>query len=228
MRAIRIVIPVLPCNIDHYIDAMRALGAEPLVRTDAEGLDAGSFDGLLLPGGGDIDPACYGCENRACMMVSDALDDLQSAYLDAAVRAGKPVFGICRGHQLVNVYFGGTLIQDVGTARVHARDVLTGPDKRHEAAVSGPDSYLRPLYGDRFRINSSHHQAVDRLGEGMTADLYSVGDHLIEAAHHRTKPVWTVQWHPERCFPSEEEPDLVDGRTVLRFFLDRVRERTIQ
>ncbi len=225
MNPIRIAVPATTMVVDNYVRAIEAQGAVPLVKHSIEELDVNEFDALLLPGGGDINPARYGQEPDGCGTLEDALDDLQFAFIDAAVKAGKPILGICRGCQLTNVYFGGTLIQDIATSKKHARDnLLTGPDKHHDAIVTGTDSYLYPIYGEKFRINSSHHQVLDRLGEGIIVDLYSTDeDHLIEAAHHKTLPIWMTQWHPERCRPTDEQPDEVDGYKVFEFFISKIR-----
>ncbi len=218
---LRVAMPIIAFNDDSYIHAVEALGAQALVYHTVEELDVNAFDCLLLPGGQDINPARYGQENNGSGVWNDELDELQLAFLDAAVKAGKPIFGICRGMQLMNVYFGGTLVQHIETYKDHARDTLTDPDKHHDAVVTGEKSYLYPLYGETFRINSSHHQVLDRLGDGIVVDLYSSEDHLVEGAHHESLPIWMVQWHPERCKPTPEQPLEVEGSKVLAFFLEQ-------
>ena len=225
MSKVRIVIPVLPCDVTNYVNAVESNGGEAVVKNSSYGFEVEKYDGLLLPGGIDIDPRCYGCANLACGTINSALDDLQETFLRSFVEAGKPVLGICRGHQLVNVYFGGDLIQDIPSRKKHSRDIPVGTDKYHEAEVRGDSSWLKPFYGDRFHINSSHHQASGKLGEGLVVDLYSsVGDEVVEAAHHEKLPIWTTQWHPERCRASVEHPDVVDGYKVFGFFLGKVKE----
>ena len=227
MSVIKIVIPVLDAPIDNYKKAVLAQGAEPVVKHDAENINTDEYDALLLPGGGDIDPVRYHEKNTACGPINDDLDCLQLAWLDAFVKAKKPILGICRGHQLINVYFGGTLIQDVPHSERHKRIEGTTIDERHDAVVSCEKSWLCQIFGEKFRINSAHHQAVDTQAECMETDLYSTGDagdHLIEAAHHETLPIWTLQWHPERCRPTADRPDVVDGYEVFEFFINKVKE----
>ena len=101
-----------------------------------------------------------------------------------------PVLGICRGLQTVNVFFGGTLCQDIPG---HAAQ--NGADRLHRIRTS--PSPLRGLCGENCVVNSAHHQAVDRLGAGLEAVQWTA-DGVVEALCHQTLPVWAVQWHPER------------------------------
>ena len=178
--------------------------------------DPGAFDGLLMPGGTDIDPARYHRANTASEDVDPALDARQFAALDAFVRAGKPVLGICRGHQLINVYFGGTLIQHLPTAKVHSR-CGDSWDKAH-GSVATPGGLMESLYGRSFPVNSAHHQAVEAVGRGLIVDQRSE-DGVIEALRHESLPLFCVQWHPERMCLERARPDAVDGSVVLRHFL---------
>ena len=203
----------------NYFETLAALGAEPIEA--AGSVDAGGFDGLVLPGGVDIDPARYGRENTACGEIDRALDALQFAVLDAFVRAKKPVFGICRGHQLINVYFGGTLIQNLETWPRHKWDEVTDADRAHvSAAVAG--SWLARLYGERFWVNSAHHQGVETIGRGMVVDQHAE-DGVIEAMHHESLPVWCVQWHPERMCLSRARSDTEDGSRAIAWFIERCK-----
>lgn len=219
-KKLRIAIPAPEADIgsyQNYFNAMRELGAEPvLVGVDC---DAAGFDGLLLPGGGDVDPKRYGEENTACGEIDDALDDMQFAVLDAFVKLRKPVIGICRGHQLLNVYFGGSLIQHIDCAEKHARDKGSKVDKVH-AQTCEAGSFLAGLYGTEFATNSSHHQAVKRIAEHMHAVMHSP-EGIIEALYHDELPVWSVQWHPERMCFAHKRDDTVDGSKVLGWFLEQ-------
>ena len=180
------------------------------------------YDGLLLPGGWDVDPARYGADNTASHGVDPALDATQFGALDAFVKAGKPILGICRGHQIVNVYFGGTLIQHLPQSPTHSRG-SGEPDKAHDTtAASG--SILYQLYGETFPVNSSHHQGVDRLGAELRVTQRSL-DGVIEGMEHERLPLFTVQWHPERMCFNHARPDTVDGGILLRYFLKLCRER---
>ena len=202
--------------IVNYIAALQNLGAQP-VQVDAV-CSAALFDGLLLPGGGDILPARYGQENAACRFMDETLDALQFSLADVFISAGKPVFGICRGLQLLNVYFGGTLIQDLPSVALHSSGVPKVDLYHGSTAEEG--SFLSALYGTEFPVNSSHHQAADRIGAGLRVVQRS-DDGVVEALAHETLPVRCVQWHPERlCFGFRTEK-AVDGSLVLRQFLEQ-------
>lgn len=212
----RILIPEFEECLN-YVDAVRSLGCEPCVSSKIE--DPDGYDALILPGGGDVDPRRYQEEDISCRGVKKDLDELQFRTLDAFVNAGKPVFGICRGHQLINVYFGGSLYQHIGSAERHAH----GSDHKDKVHLvkSEQGSYLGELYGEEFFVNSSHHQAVRESGDGLHICLWS-DDEVVEGMHHESLPIYSVQWHPERmCFRNRRE-DTVDGSIVLRWFLEEI------
>ena len=202
-----------------YIAAVEAAGgiaeARYLPRPDL------TCDGLLLAGGGDMDPALFGQENRGSREIDRARDRAELALLDAFLGAGKPVLAICRGHQVVNVWLGGDLIQDLDPALTpfHAG----GEEDRIHPVRTGPDSLLRRLYGPVFPVNSTHHQALGRLGKGLTATAWSEGG-VVEAAEHRSLPLICVQFHPERMTGERARPDTVDGGAIFRAFLDMARK----
>lgn len=148
------------------------------------------WDALLLPGGGDLEPWRYGQENTASRGLEPERDREELRLLQAFTAAGKPVLGVCRGLQTINVFFGGTLAQDIPGHSAGAEG-----DRLH--AVKTAPSPLRPLCGERMEVNSAHHQAADRLGGGLRAVQWAE-DGVIEALCHRRLPVWAVQWHPER------------------------------
>lgn len=231
MKKPRIAIPEIDQNVTNYTRAVLGAGMEPVVISvqseqvrnpcQQEYLDyaqfrAEEYDGLLLPGGGDVNPSRYGRENQGSIMIMDELDTLQLTILDDFAKRGRPVLGICRGHQVLNVYFGGTLIQDLPTGFRHSR-ALDEPDKVHCCRAAG-GSWLESLYGtSRFSHNSAHHQAVEHLGRGLVADGWSLEDGVIEAMHHTSLPIYGVQWHPERMCLELERDDTVNGLPVLQF-----------
>ena len=163
-------------------------------------------EALLLPGGGDVEPWRYGAENTASL-AEPGRDDEELRLLDAFLSAGKPVLGVCRGLQLINVYFGGTLLQDIpGHSQIESRD-------RRHATRTAP-SILRSLYGETVEVNSAHHQAADRLGSGRAAVPWAE-DGIVEAVVHRRYPILALQWHPERLGGA--------GERLFRAFLDGVK-----
>lgn len=211
----KILIAGNPENVPNYINAMKALGA--FTKESLDPADADYFDALLLPGGGDMEPSLYGETNQGSAGIDLELDRQQLKLMDIFVRSGRPVLAICRGHQLANVYFGGTLIQDLPTADVHRH---IGHDQAHLShAVSG--SILAQIYGTDFPVNSAHHQGIKDLGKGLSV-IQTSHDGVIEAIVHESLPVLGLQWHPERmCFDKRRE-DTVDGSLILAHFLSMI------
>ena len=181
------------------------------------------LDGLVMHGGADVWPGSYGETALKPEWQGDAIRDAYEIELvKAFAAAGKPVFGICRGLQLINVAYGGTLYQDIGTqlpevARVH-RDGDTY-DKLFHALDVVPGSRLATLLGTQAvpRINTIHHQGVKDLAPGFVAEAHCPEDGVIEAIRH-TGDAWVaaVQWHPE--FHRAEDGTL-DDSPILQDFL---------
>ena len=176
-----VYIPGDPRRFENYHRALERAGA---AGTNKE-VGAGA---LLLPGGGDVEPWRYGQANTASWDLEPERDEEELALIDRFVAVGKPILGVCRGMQVINVYFGGTLIQDIP-----GHSQIGGIDRLH--VVRTADSSF-PFRG-KARLNSAHHQAVDRPGVGLLP-LQWAEDGIIEGMVHRCLPVWAVQWHPER------------------------------
>jgi putative glutamine amidotransferase len=196
-----------------YTEAVEGVGAEatmkylPKVDTD--------YDGLILCGGNDIDPKYYGEEIDGAVDIDYERDAAEFALLEAFVNAGKPVLGICRGHQLINVFFGGSLYQHLPETDFHKS--INGVHQAHDVkAIEG--SILYGLYGEVFSVNTSHHQAVKVLGEDLRAGAYWNGKY-IEAYEHTSLPIFGVQWHPERTCFSQARSDTVSGAKIFEYFI---------
>jgi putative glutamine amidotransferase len=169
------------------------------------------LDGLLLPGGDDIDPAYYGETPHPKLEIVDRpLDEFEFMLMKRAHQGNLPVFGICRGAQLLNVFFGGTLFQDIPTqvaapTPVAHRLKVNGESRHcaHEMMIS-PDSLLFPAFGPAATINSYHHQAAKRLGN--TLQITGVAPDGVVEMFENTQPpfILGVQFHPERML--EEDP----------------------
>lgn len=168
------------------------------------------FDGLILAGGGDMEPALYGQKNCGSTNIDWTRDQAELALLDVFAQAGKPVLGICRGHQVVNVWAGGGLIQDLGEQNDIHR--WAEGDRVHMAFAGM--GVLKELYGAQFRVNSAHHQGVGPVGKELRVTARSA-DGIIEAMEHTKFPILTVQFHPERM----TGPDTADGGAVFRHFV---------
>lgn len=182
--------------------------------------DGAGFDGLLLCGGGDIAPARFGQENHGSHPPDLLRDAAELKLTGDFIAADKPVLGICRGLQLLNVALGGTLIQDLGPVSIfHSKEPDEVDDKVHPIRAEG-DSLLAEWYGPLFPVNSYHHQALDRLGKGLRAIAWSESG-VVEAAVLPGRAVLGLQFHPERMTGSRSRPDTVDGAAVFRWFVDR-------
>lgn len=180
-----------------------------------------TYDGLLLAGGDDMDPALFGQSNQGSRGIDLARDRAELALMDAFLGAGKPVLAICRGHQVVNVWLGGDLIQDLDPALAPFHG--GGEEDRVHSVQAGPDSLLHRLYGPVFPVNSTHHQALGRLGKGLTVSARSEGG-VVEAVEHDSLPLISVQFHPERMTGKRARTDTVDGGAIFRAFLEMVRK----
>jgi putative glutamine amidotransferase len=153
------------------------------------------LDGLLLQGGADISPLSYGEQPLRPEWAGDSMRDrFEIDLVRAFAQAGKPVLGICRGAQLINVALGGSLHQDVPLHRSDEYDKHT-----HEVRLE-PQSGLARLYGETGprRVVSIHHQAIKRLGAGLTVEAHAEPDGLVEAIRGAGPGyICGVQWHPE-------------------------------
>ena len=179
-----------------------------------------SCAGLLLCGGGDLDPALFGQEDRGADPPDQERDRAELELISAFLSAGKPILGICRGMQMINIALGGSLIQNL-SADVLPFHGRAGRDLIHPLrTVEG--SLIDRLYGPRLQVNSSHHQAVDRLGEGLTATAWSESG-FAEVLEHQSLPILGVQFHPERMSWERRRPDTDDGAPILRWFVDQCR-----
>lgn len=181
----------IPGGADRYANyrtAVEAAGGRAVFSDNPVG--AADCHGLLLPGGGDLEPWRYGQINTASQGLEPWRDELELLLLEKFTALGKPVLGICRGLQTVNVFFGGTLVQDLP-----GHSALEGRDRLHP--VRSAASALGRICGEYAVVNSAHHQAADRLGSGLAAVQWAA-DGVVEALEHQAMPVWGVQWHPER------------------------------
>lgn len=179
---------------------------------EAAGELALRMDGLLLSGGCDVDPAQFGQENRGTEDIDKVRDHLELALCRAMLALNKPVLGICRGIQVLNVALGGTLVQDIPSWL--GIDHLNGTGLRHTVQVR-EGCFLAPQISGRWTVNSTHHQAVDQLGQGLIAVAHSEHGRIIEAVEADDgRPVWGVQWHPERLRREDPVMDSIFQKLV--------------
>ncbi len=186
-----------------FVDAVVGAGAVPVVLPVLEPeLAPGSLegiDGLLLSGGGDVDPAIYGeTAVPEVDQVDVGRDRFEMALVRAALDRGMPVLGVCRGHQVLNVALGGRLIQHVPhLTEVSHQEKGRAGDLIHTVQVDPGSLVAELLGGELVGVNTLHHQAVDRLGSGLVATAWSSDDGIVEGLEHGDRRMLGVQWHPE-------------------------------
>ncbi len=210
-------------NDGYARSVFRAGGVAVLIPPGADARALAEYlDGLLIPGGDDIDPKHYGeTLHPKAELVNAARFDQEWALLEAFEPTRKPILGVCYGCQLLNVWRGGSLYQhlpDLPQVRLpHQRSSPDEPFPRHFVQVEG-GTKLAAIEGQtRFEIVSAHHQAVHALGKGLVATAYSP-DGVIEAIEDPTRPFFIgVQWHPER------DPDAPATRRLFEAFVEACR-----
>ena len=222
LQSAGVLVYLVPDVVDRAVKA--TAGALTLADYAAE------LDGLVLQGGSDISPQVYGEEPMRPEWAGDPeRDRYEIELLEGFLKLGKPILGICRGQQLINVALGGTLYQDTATqkpgAQVH-QDTAVYDDKYHHIEIL-PGTSLAALYPGvgRAKVNSLHHQAVHRLGKGLAVEAHSADDGVIEAVRHQGPGYLVgVQWHPE--FLHGRDDGVLDGAPLLNEFLQASRENS--
>lgn len=187
-----------------YMQSLKHAGAEvcwiDLGNADAAVRKALYCDGLLLPGGADVNPKLYGQElSEKCGSPNQLRDAAEMKMLEAFLLTGKPIFGICRGSQLLNVFMGGTLMQDIKDIQKCRHMHFPSKNKGTHMVNVAANTRLSSILGQTgpVRVNSLHHQAVDRIGNKLTAGAVSE-DGFIEEVEITEHPFCVgVQWHPE-------------------------------
>jgi putative glutamine amidotransferase len=218
-----------------YVDKVALAGGLPVLLPPLPGI-AGTLarlDGLLLSGGGDLDPARYGAQpDEASGLASEARDSAELALCRAALDSGLPVLGICRGLQVINVALGGTLHQHLPDVVGHdGHSPEPGGYGSHDVTVAAGSQLARVLGRTDAAVPTHHHQAIDMLGAGLVATAWTA-DGIIEAVeydHAAPAPgagfggdpaafMLAVQWHPE----------VGDDLTVFEAFVAAAREAASQ
>lgn len=216
---------ILIANLDtpNYVKAMSHFDAE-CINTREIPEDISGYDALILPGGDDIDPVFFHQEMNGTREVDHDLDVTQLTLCREFAKAGKPILGICKGAQIINVCFGGDLIQDLpdGIREHHTYHSGLGTGEYHETKIV-PGTFLADLYGEHVVTNSYHHQAIGKVGEDL-AVLQRSDDGVIEFLAHKTLPIYASQWHPEKnCWETAEE-GVADGAPLFAYFAEQIRK----
>ncbi len=215
-----------------YFQALVAAGAQPgelaLVGPfDSPHPRAEEFDGILFTGGEDVSPEFYGEQVKySNVHVNRTRDEFEFALLHRALDRRLPILGICRGTQMINVKFGGTLYQDLESdteAEVEHKQADDRSEPVHGVTLTDPESLLAPAFRGSCRVNSLHHQAIKHLGRGLKVIARSE-DGLPEAVEAAAEYPFllAVQWHPE------EMTDHPEQRKIFEQFLAKCRERSAQ
>lgn len=213
-----------------YADAVHEAGGAPVMLPLLQ--DPGALihlakmaDGILLTGSGsDVDPVRYGAVRKPeCGPVQPLRDETDFRLLDVAFEQQTPILCICFGMQSLNVYLGGTLIQDIPSER-KSPIIHNNPESRgeptHEIEIAAGTVLARIAGGVRGRVNSTHHQALDRVGQGLEV-VARAPDGIIEAvAGTSGRPVLGLQWHPEKSVSFDDF-----SRRIFQHFLAECRRR---
>ena len=213
---------------ENYLRSLEGAGLLPIVVAPmANPARAGEIlsavGGLLLTGGEDVNPACYGAAPHPALgAVHPERDATELALLAAARELRLPVLAICRGIQLLNVALGGTLLQDLPSQRpsaVNHDQPRDAAERTHDAAIVAGTRLAAATGATAIAVNSYHHQAVDRLAPGLLVSA-TASDGLIEGVEAEDAAWWVVavQWHPEDLTDDVRSWD----RGIFRAFADRV------
>jgi putative glutamine amidotransferase len=200
-----------------YYEAILSCGGMPVLLPNTEppsalGAIVELLDGLLVTGGGDMHPGHFGEKPHSRLgTITPARDNFELALVEEMLEHRKPILGICRGHQVINVGLGGTLFQDLSclphSALTHADPEQTGK-VLHNVAIDEDSRLFKIIGSASIETNSSHHQVIDRLGRGLKAVAFA-SDGLIEAIEHQDfEFVIGVQWHPEAIMEREHSQRL--------------------
>jgi putative glutamine amidotransferase len=219
-------------NVAHWLmqrDVLAFMVPSPDGRTRRPGSKATTeayaqeLDGLLLMGGSDVCPESYGEKALRPEWNGDRIrDDYEISLLRSFMALKKPVLGVCRGAQVINVGLGGTLYQDLATQVPHSLNHRNWQiyEQNCHATSLVPNSGLARLYRETsvVKTNSIHHQAVKDLGRDLIVEAWSEPDRVVEAIRY-TGPayVFAVQWHPE--FHAPDDPSYIDDTPILDDFL---------
>jgi putative glutamine amidotransferase len=216
-----------PAEASDYVRALIAAGfsREEIVVLAPGQVPAGTFDGVVLGGGVDVDPPRYGQTARpeAGVEVDRERDATDLAVFEKAWAEETPVLGICRGLQVVNVALGGTLIQDLPSERPSSLQHQGGPRDRarrdHAVQIAAGTRLAAAAGASEIGVNSRHHQAIDRLAAGLTASAQAPDGTVEGVESAGTRWCVAVQWHPENL--ADDPP----SRALFDAFARAVRER---
>jgi len=210
---------------ENYVNAILKAGGVPILSAHGDpDTYARIADGVLFSGGMDINPSRYGEKPyKEGLTFSDDVDEMEIRIFESFHKLGKPMLGICRGIQTINVAMGGTLVQDIPSMvplSAHKESII--PEKRAHYVTSAEGSVMRSLFGESFIVNTHHHQSVKDCAPGLKAAAVT-DEGVIEAVEHETEPILAVQWHPERMI-GEENFEMADMMPLFQHFVKLCRK----
>ncbi len=185
-----------------YTDSIVSAGGIPIILSNIAAIlphYIKLIDGVLMIGGSqDIDPSLYNEKNTNSKDTDIKKDRYELKLIKACINACIPIFGICRGMQLINLHFGGSLIQDLPNSQINHLQYQKQFQHVHKISVKKS----RVLLSSDYSVNSVHHQAIKKTGTDLQVSAYSE-DGIIEMIEHKSLPIIGVQWHPECLFDDE-------------------------
>ncbi len=211
-------------NYKVWFEAEPGVKVIRLSQKENNAADVQKCDGVVLSGGEDVHPKLYNKpEYLNDCHVNDKRDTFEWKVLERVQQVNLPLLGICRGLQIANVFFGGTLIPDIPKAGKPDHSKLPHQDRYHDVTVNADSLLFKVTTAMHGEVNSSHHQTVDKLGEGLIANSFSP-DGIVEGIERKNpsgKPfLLLVQWHPERM----TNPESVFSKNVKKSFLKAIAE----
>ena len=213
-----------PFTARGLVDIINELGALPVVLPDVPGAKGEDyvdlFDALIIPGGPDADPTFYGEEpSRHIGSTNYKRDVFEAELFKAFYKAGKPIFGICRGCQFINILMGGSVYQDLAAdnpdSYIRHSQGADGSYPTHHVEIAKGSSLYKSL-GATAYVNSRHHQGIKKVGEGLTVTA-KAADGVVEAVETADGQIVAVQWHPENMWQEHAEM-----RRLFEDFISRV------
>ena len=213
-----------PFTARGLVDIINKLGALPVVLPDVSGAKGEDyvdlFDALIIPGGPDADPTFYGEEpSRHIGSTNYKRDVFEAELFKAFYKAGKPIFGICRGCQFINILMGGSVYQDLAAdnpdSYIRHSQGADGSYPTHHVEIAKGSSLYKSL-GATAYVNSRHHQGIKKVGEGLTVTA-KAADGVVEAIETADGQIVAVQWHPENMWQEHAEM-----RRLFEDFIGRV------
>jgi putative glutamine amidotransferase len=202
-----------PEKSDRYARAIERTGTIPVVYDKNRAVDWDDVSGVLFTGGEDVEPSRYGEDTLERTRINEERDRVEFGLAELASERSLPMLGICRGCQLINVFFKGSLSQ-----QIEGHDKTAGEDSHHEVEILEGTELLRIVNEKTVWVNSAHHQAVKRPGEGLRISARAP-DGIIEGIESHAYPALGVQWHPERLEDKSSE------RIFTFFIVDLCRHK---